>query len=151
MLSWEIIDFPGMRNEYFGKVRFVLHAIAEKIVPSLKTDNNWKTPRHSSKNASSRKWSISNLESSRKLATFPKEKKVIPFVANNNSLFSKSIISPFLKSKSEKTKHGHMLDREKYFARNTTSSQRKRSCAANQLDSLLACAEWSHGAWKHET
>ena len=34
------------------------------------------------------------------------------------------------KSNSEKTKHGQMLGREKYFARNTTSSQRKRSCAA---------------------
>ena len=34
------------------------------------------------------------------------------------------------KSNSEKTKHGQMLGREIYIARNTTSSQRKRSCAA---------------------
>ena len=33
------------------------------------------------------------------------------------------------KSNSEKTKHGQMLGREKRFARSTTSSQRKRSCA----------------------
>ena len=31
----------------------------------------------------------------------------------------------------KRTKHGQMLGREKRFARNTTSSQRKRSCAAN--------------------
>ena len=30
----------------------------------------------------------------------------------------------------KRTKHGQMLGREKRFARNTTSSQRKRSCAA---------------------
>ena len=30
----------------------------------------------------------------------------------------------------KRTKHGQVLGREKYFARNTTSSQRKRSCAA---------------------
>merc|ERR1719235_1837972 len=42
---------------------------------------------------------------------------------------------PFLRFEraiQKKTKHGQMLGREKGFARNTTSSQRKRSCAARK-------------------
>ena len=48
----------------------------------------------------------------------------------NSSSFLLLFAATLWKSNSEKIKHGQMLGREKYFARNTTSSQRKRICAA---------------------
>jgi len=67
-------------------------------------------------------------------ANFPAKYGIFEFELElASSLFFFPSSFPFLRFEravQKKTKHGQMLGREEGFARNTTSSQRKRSCAA---------------------